>query len=91
MNAALDKVEEAANEVAIARALYEQGREDKVNVDAREMEYEAACEALIAAMAQGMNGSEPEYTTQVSPAWVGNLAHCWSDGRMTTDGDLGQA
>ena len=91
MNAALDKVQQAANEVAIARAMYEQGREDKVNVDAREMEYEAACEALIAAMAQGMNGGVPEYTTESSPAWVGQLSHCWSDGRMVSDDDMGQA
>jgi hypothetical protein len=53
---AMERVEQAAWEVANARAMYQRGSENERNVAAREREYAAACEALVAEFAWGMNG-----------------------------------
>ena len=53
---AMERVEQAAYEVAQARAMYQRGNENERNLAAREREYEVACGMLVAAIAWGMNG-----------------------------------
>lgn len=93
--AALTDAMQAAREMS----LHYMGLSRSFVTDGQRRTYVAECdryEAKVNALRQmciaiSTAKSEPDYTTEVSPAWVGQLSHCWSDGRMITNGDLGQS